>query len=292
MAWFSFTDGVGSDGVFRTADPDLIASLRSIVDGSDTFERRVAGTIVEAPAPYSIGWRFHLEPSSIFLFEFAVEVSDSSFRLIEMLWETLGEDFLPGNRWTPWASEPLAELAPQVGTDGGDTLRGSEAADLLRARAGRDELQGGAGDDYMAGGRGADRLRGQAGDDRLDGDGGSDRLAGGRGDDLLATAAGSDTLTGGAGADTFVLRVSDRLGTATVTDFESGTDTLRLFQDALDALGDRTGDGKTDSADILAAVETVGRDLVLRFDPDTALVLADLAGAALSAADIDLLAAV
>jgi Ca2+-binding RTX toxin-like protein len=83
---------------------------------------------------------------------------------------------------------------------------------------------------------GNDTYTGTAADEILIGGLGDDGLAGGAGADALRGAAGNDTLTGGAGADAFVF---NGLAEAdTVTDFVSGTDSLRLAQAGL-----RVGDG-------------------------------------------------
>jgi Ca2+-binding RTX toxin-like protein len=74
---------------------------------------------------------------------------------------------------------------------------------------------------------GNDRLAGEVGDDRLSGGAGDDWLEGNRGDDVLDGGVGRDRLLGGPGADTFVL---NRLGVATVLDFQNGQDKLQLTQ--------------------------------------------------------------
>ena len=76
---------------------------------------------------------------------------------------------------------------------------------------------------------GYDRLEGLEGDDTLIGGGKSDTLDGGAGDDVLIGGWGRDVLTGGAGADTFVLdKASGKWRIDTITDFETGTDTIAL----------------------------------------------------------------
>jgi serralysin len=71
------------------------------------------------------------------------------------------------------------------GTDGNDTLVGTDRNDIIFGLAGDDTLQGGAGNDVLIGGLGKDILEG------------------GVGNDLLIGGLGIDTLTGGAGKDIF-----------------------------------------------------------------------------------------
>ncbi len=110
---------------------------------------------------------------------------------------------------------------------GDDTLRGGKGDDTLRGGGGNDTLDGGEGDDTLDGGEGDDILRGGEDDDTLDGRKDDDVLDGGGGRDLLRIGRGDDTATGGIDADTFDFIGRD-IGRNTVTDFEPGTDTLRL----------------------------------------------------------------
>uniref|UniRef100_UPI002617A77F calcium-binding protein n=1 Tax=uncultured Ruegeria sp. TaxID=259304 RepID=UPI002617A77F len=63
----------------------------------------------------------------------------------------------------------------------------------------------------------ADELFGGAGDDQLDG---------GMGADLLNGGLGTDILTGGSGTDVFYF--DENFGTDTITDFEDGSDLIRI----------------------------------------------------------------
>ncbi|NJN23423.1 MAG: calcium-binding protein [Acaryochloridaceae cyanobacterium RL_2_7] len=96
---------------------------------------------------------------------------------------------------------------PFEGGFGNDTLIGSRNAEQARGR------------------RGNDFIKTKGGNDSLYGDQGKDRLLGGTGDDRLVGGSGKDTLTGGQGADQFYWR-SPHEGVDTITDFQTGTDTL------------------------------------------------------------------
>ncbi|UWP91835.1 hypothetical protein K3X13_12405 [Aliiroseovarius crassostreae] len=142
---------------------------------------------------------------------------------------------------------------------GNDSILGGEGIDLIFGGQhddtgdgpDDDTLSGGAGDDQIAGGYGADEISGDTGDDILNHlghamensgaerssfdwhiDGDSDTLDGGEGNDTLIFDR-FDIATGGEGADNFHL-YSDQgagLGHATVTDFVSGEDFLRITLD-------------------------------------------------------------
>jgi Ca2+-binding RTX toxin-like protein len=104
--------------------------------------------------------------------------------------------FSDGTTWT--AADLLSKTVLQVGTDGNDTLTGSNYLhDILRGGAGNDSLSGNMGDDTLYGEAGNDTLLGGNDEDVLDGGEGSDYLSGSDGDDVLLGGAGNDTLYGG-----------------------------------------------------------------------------------------------
>ena len=101
-------------------------------------------------------------------------------------------------------------------------------ADGIRVTAGNgnDNVIGTTGEDFLFGENGNDTLSGGAGHDLLDGGRGNDILFGQSGNDLLVGGKGDDRLTGGVGRDTFVFGANG--GNDVVTDFATGTDTIRL----------------------------------------------------------------
>ena len=72
-------------------------------------------------------------------------------------------------------------------------------------------------------------INGGAGNDVIWGSDATETLIGGDGNDILFGGSGNDTLTGGSGADTF--EFTRTAGSDTITDFESGTDTIKLYID-------------------------------------------------------------
>lgn len=97
-----------------------------------------------------------------------------------------------------------------VGTDGNDTLNGTNTQDIIWAEGGDDRISTGSGNDIIYGGAGNDTINSGAGDDvvygaegndTITGDAGNDQLYGGDGDDSLYGGAGSDTLYGENGND-------------------------------------------------------------------------------------------
>ena len=112
------------------------------------------------------------------------------------------------------------------GDSGADTIDGGDGDDIVFGGSGDDTLTGGAGADVIRGGSGADTIEGGAGDDIIRGDSGADTIDGGAGADIIFGGSGDDTLTGGDGADTFVFAPGD--GSDTITDFDTGNDTINL----------------------------------------------------------------
>ncbi|OWK30499.1 hemolysin, chromosomal [Sphingomonas mucosissima] len=104
-----------------------------------------------------------------------------------------------------------------TGTAGEDTIYGLIGNDTIHGLDGRDTLWGGIGNDLLDGGNGSDRMAGGIG---------NDTLLGGAGDDYLAGGLGRDTLTGGEGIDRFAFGIFS--GSDTITDYEVGTDIIRL----------------------------------------------------------------
>jgi Ca2+-binding RTX toxin-like protein len=92
-------------------------------------------------------------------------------------------------------------MAIFIGTNGNDTLNGTNFFDRILGGVGNDVIRGFGGDDVISGGRGNDIVNGGAGDDRLDGGAGGDVIFGGTGDDVIS---GGGAFPSGASEDGFV----------------------------------------------------------------------------------------
>ena len=81
-----------------------------------------------------------------------------------------------------------------IGSDGNDTIQGTNSADIIYGMDANDLISGGAGDDFLYGGLGNDTLIGAEGNDTLVGGEGDDTLEGGGGDDTYIYEQGNDTI--------------------------------------------------------------------------------------------------
>lgn len=176
-----------------------------------------------------------------------------------------------------------------IGQSGLDTLRGGAGADLLNGQDGNDHLHGDDGDDQIFGANGsdiawggnqndtligqngedtlfgeagADRVEGGYGADSLSGGSGSDTLAGGTANDTLSGGAGNDILTGGPGRDEFRFNSNTDTGHDTITDFQNGTDIIRIS-------------GAADYNDL--TIQRSGGDTVISWDTGS-ITLEDMTG--------------
>jgi Ca2+-binding RTX toxin-like protein len=106
---------------------------------------------------------------------------------------------------------------------GEDNLRGGEGKDWVlggderRAFGGDKKLEGGPGNDGMYGGEGSDTVSGGSGNDDLGGDYGSDYIAGGEGRDFVDSGLGSDHIEGGEGPDWLVTGALEETSNETVS---------------------------------------------------------------------------
>jgi len=122
---------------------------------------------------------------------------------------------------TVWTQADINAMKPiYLGTDGNDTLNGSNSHELFF---------GGDGDDTINGENGDDFLFGNAGNDNLNGGYGNDTLIGGVGDDQLLGGNGSDTYiwNPGDGNDTIEDRRSD--GDINILKFGDGVDPAKMY---------------------------------------------------------------
>ncbi len=114
-----------------------------------------------------------------------------------------------------------------TGTNGDDTLYGSDLSDVINGGGGADSLFGLGGDDVINGGNENDSGRGDgihggSGNDLIHGNDGGDYIEGDEGNDQIFGDAGNDTLIGGDGDDV----VDGGIGNDSIEDL-SGHNTLR-----------------------------------------------------------------
>jgi hypothetical protein len=125
-----------------------------------------------------------------------------------------------------------------TGSNGNDTINGTNQGDTISTGNGNDTVNGGSGNDVITGGNGNDVLNGGGGNDLIIGGNGNDTLNGGSGSDILIAGNGNDTLDGGSGSDLLtagggndilIYRASENVGSVDVYDGGDGQDTLRLI---------------------------------------------------------------
>ncbi|WP_422031924.1 calcium-binding protein [Roseovarius sp.] len=140
------------------------------------------------------------------------------------------------------------------GGDGNDTLLGQNGNDTLDGGRHDDSLRGNNGNDVLYGGGGYDILEGGYGNDWLDGGNGNDTLIGIGGADTLIGGGGDDILSGGNARDVFIFDTDTNTGHDTITDYQNGTDVIRL-------------DGGADYDDL--TIRRSGGDTVISWDNGT-----------------------
>jgi RTX calcium-binding nonapeptide repeat (4 copies) len=91
-----------------------------------------------------------------------------------------------------------------AGTNGPDTIYGTDNGETINGLGGNDQLFGCGGDDTINGGNQNDNIDGGDGNDNLNGGNGEDTVNGGNGNDVVDGGNGKDTLNGGAGDDTII----------------------------------------------------------------------------------------
>lgn len=130
-----------------------------------------------------------------------------------------------------------------VGTDGNDTLNGSNAQDIIWAEGGDDRINTGSGNDIIYGGAGNDTINAGSGDDVVYGDEDDDDITGGDGNDLIYGGDGDDIIKGNTGNDT----IYGGIGNDTL---DGGEDDDTLYgEDGDDSLSGGTGDDMLSGGD-------------------------------------------
>jgi hypothetical protein len=114
--------------------------------------------------------------------------------------ENLGKGFLIDN--LSYATSLPLTCNVIVGTEGPDTINGTNKSDCIDGRGGNDTIDGGNGKDVLLGGDGDDTISGGNGGDYIFGGDGNDTMYGNNASDNMDGEDGIDTLDGGRGNDT------------------------------------------------------------------------------------------
>lgn len=125
---------------------------------------------------------------------------------------------------------------------GDDILNGLGGADEIFGGGGNDTINGGGGDDELFGDTGNDLVRGGSGSDDLNGGAGRDRLFGDAGDDQFIGGAGKDVMTGGTGISEYVYN------SVTESTAGAGRDVITDFKHLVDDIDLRAIDARVGSA--------------------------------------------
>ena len=129
-------------------------------------------------------------------------------------------------QWTRVIEPPQLFGCPPrglTGTDGDDTLTGTEAGDTIAGGNGNDSISGLGGPDCLFGENGNNTIDGGDGNDQIFAHIGSDTGSGGNGNDIIILGRGSNRANGGAGDD-FIL---DR-GRRSLIRAGTGADIIRV----------------------------------------------------------------
>jgi Ca2+-binding RTX toxin-like protein len=118
-----------------------------------------------------------------------------------VLGATAGGGRVPAARLGPCTAKKFDGSFVILGTDGSDTITGTNQNDIILAGGGNDRASGGDGNDCVRGEAGNDRVDGSNANDTVLGDAGKNVVVGGRGNDVLRGDKGADKLDGGIGND-------------------------------------------------------------------------------------------
>ena len=97
VAYFEVIDSSNKPFIIMLVEAEKIAHARKVINGTEKSKVHVQGLIVKSAESYNPNWSFHLEPSSIGFFEFAIEVCDAAASLVEEDLDSVGGAFPPAS---------------------------------------------------------------------------------------------------------------------------------------------------------------------------------------------------
>ncbi len=157
-----------------TSDAELAAELQAIYGDVDLVDAWIGGLAEDAYGDGMVGELF----ATVIVDQFTRlrdgdplwSQADGGLSKAEAseIWETTLADIIEANTDVGSIQDDVFLAHNRIGgTEGDDTLEGSEDRDLILGQGGDDILNGNAGDDQIEGGSGADQITGSVGDDRL-----------------------------------------------------------------------------------------------------------------------------
>lgn len=230
---------------------DITEAQGVLLGGDDAGNGAIAGSVIlQSEAQLNIVWSIGTSATLTFANGDAFQLPDGT---VAADLDALGTNAVSGSdgNETIDGSEDNDVIAAG---EGDDSVEGDEGNDVVCAHDGNDRVEGGSGIDVVNGNQGDDNVQGGEGDDVVRGGKGNDRVMGGEGNDAVYGDLGFDELMGGGGEDIFVLRAEFEislqvsLSSAIITDFEIGVDRIAIDVEFVASfeVGDFNSDGVMD----------------------------------------------
>lgn len=109
-AYFEMTDVTRQIFVIKMTRDEDIRHARELLSGATDSEPHILARINTRPANYNPAWSYHVDPSSVRFFDFAIEVCDATIPYVEEHLDEVGGPFLPGRVWCDWSSRLVREV--------------------------------------------------------------------------------------------------------------------------------------------------------------------------------------
>jgi Ca2+-binding RTX toxin-like protein len=230
---------------------DITEAQGVLLGGDDAGNGAIAGSVIlQSEAQLNIVWSIGTSATLTFANGDAFQLPDGT---VAADLDALGTNAVSGSDGNETIDGSEDNDVISAG-EGDDIVEGDEGNDVVCAHDGNDRVEGGSGIDVVNGNQGDDNVQGGEGDDVVRGGKGNDRVMGGEGNDAVYGDLGFDELTGGGGEDTFVLRAEFEislqvsLSSAIIADFEIGVDRIAIDVELVASfeVGDFNSDGVMD----------------------------------------------